>query len=224
MDRDECREIEDQAKRLIWVRKYIEARKVNLCQWVSTFHPNRLPCHTAESDAIYDRRGSYNIVCKIKFDATGETWAVRFPQGGGVGNPIADEKFEAEVATINKIRQHTDIPLPAIKAWGLSCDNRLGLGPFIISAWVDGINLTDVLASDRGSSLGRLIHENTPDTTIECLWRQIARFMLQLSQIDFDYVGSCTTTPRRPLSIKAHQILESGVEIPCKRYTAIVNC
>jgi hypothetical protein len=44
----------------------------------------------------------------------GEKWIVRFPRGGKVKNP--DKKVEIEVATINVIRQQTDIPAPEIKA------------------------------------------------------------------------------------------------------------
>lgn len=80
-------------------------------------------CQTDGPDSRSDKRGSYNIVCKIRFDQTGETWAVRFPQSGK--DPISDEKLEAEVAAINIVRKHTDIHVPETKAWGLACDMNL---------------------------------------------------------------------------------------------------
>lgn len=86
----------------------------------------------------------------------------------------------------------------------------------MMSSWIDGISLYDVLTRDEASSQGRIICNSIPNSTIERLWRQIARFMLQLSQICFDRIGSCTTTPRRPFTIKSHHIQESGVGIPCK--------
>lgn len=214
MDRNECREIEDRAARLQWVLRYTEIRQTKLCAWVSTFHPQNLTCQTEGRDSRSDKRGSYNIVCKVRFDKTGETWAVRFPQSGK--HPICDEKLEAEVAAIDIVRGQTDIPVPEIKAWGLARDNELGLGPFVLSTWVDGISLHDVLTQDEDPSRGGRMMRKIANSTIERLWRQIARFMLQLSQISFDHIGSCTSTPRRPLTIKSHHIQESGVEISCK--------
>lgn len=210
MDRNECNEIEDLVERKHWVFRYTKIRDTKLCAWVSTFHPQNLTCQIVGSD----KRGAYNIVCKVRFDGTGEAWAVRFPQGSK-NHSIWDEKFEAEVATINAVRSQTDIPIPEIKAWGLARDNELGLGPFMMSAWVDGTKLNEILKPEN-TSQERMVHENITDTTIERLWRQIARFMLQLSRINFDHIGSCTAVRRRPLTIKSHHILESGVDISCK--------
>ncbi|KAF2207364.1 hypothetical protein CERZMDRAFT_115222 [Cercospora zeae-maydis SCOH1-5] len=221
MDRNECREVEDRAARWQWVLRYTEIRKTKLCAWVSTFHPQNLTCQTDGPDSRSDKRGSYGIVCKIRFDVTGETWAVRFPQGGS--DSISDEKLEAEVAAINLVRRQTDIPIPEIKGWGLARDNELGLGPFMLSTWVDGISLYDILTQDEASCQGRMIRATVTDATIEHIWRQIARFMLQLSQISFDYIGSCTTTPRRPLTIKSYHIRESGVDIPCPVSTTFTS-
>lgn len=54
--------------------------------------------------------------------------------------------------------------MPEIKVWGLSHQNELGLGPFIISAWVDEIILGDILKRpwDGGDPPGRLIREDFP--------------------------------------------------------------
>lgn len=214
MDRNECCEIEGLAASRPWAVKFTEVRGTMLCDWVSIFHPERLKCQI-DPDIRSDKCGSYNWVCKVSFVETGEAWAVRFPRGGKVLLP--DEKVEAEIAAIEIIRQHTDIPVPDIKAYGLSCDNPLGLGPFIISDWINGISLGDILKQplDCGSSPGRLIREDYPEESMAFLWRQIARFTLQLSRINFNHIGSCTEKPHRPLTMKSHHILESGgVDIP----------
>ncbi|SMY24793.1 unnamed protein product [Zymoseptoria tritici ST99CH_1A5] len=225
MDRNECRGIEHKALHLPWVRKYMEIRETKLCDWVSTFHPERLNCHTVEPSATTDSRGAFNIVCKIKFDTTGETWAVRFPQHS-IDLSVSDEKVEAEVAAINIVREQTDIPVPEIKAWGLARDNPLGLGPFIMSAWVDGIRLSDVLIKKRGPGVSRLIDEDVSVTTLERLWRQIARFILQMSRINFDVIGSCSKSPRRPWTCKLYEIMESAVQPSwpsCKTFTSTIE-
>ncbi|THW50972.1 hypothetical protein D6D21_01689 [Aureobasidium pullulans] len=199
MDRNEICDLEDRVARWEWVVKYTEIRRTKLCKWVSNFHPGQLKCRTDGPDASFDKRGSYNIVCKVIFDKTGEVWAVRFPQlGKGL---ISDEKVMSEVAAIETVRKHTDIPMPEIIRWGLSADNDLGLGPFIISTWLDGISLGDVLALPDND---RMLRGDLSDATIEHIWRQIARFMFQLSCIDFDHIGSCSATPQRPLTIKSN--------------------
>ncbi|THZ82486.1 hypothetical protein D6C84_05769 [Aureobasidium pullulans] len=173
-----------------------------------------LECRIDGPDASFDKRGSSNIVCKVIFDKTGEVWAVRFPQlGKGL---ISDEKVMSEVAVIETVRKHTDIPMPEIIRWGSSENNDLGLGPFIISTWVDGISLRDVLALPDNDGM---LRGDLSDTIIEYVWRQIARFMFQLSCIDFDHIGSCSAIPQRPLTIKSNHILESGgVDISCTKY------
>ncbi|CAD0031304.1 unnamed protein product, partial [Aureobasidium pullulans] len=211
MDRNEICDLEDRVARWEWVVKYTEIRETKLCKWVSNFHPGQLKCRIDGPEASFDKRGSYNIVCKVIFDKTGEVWAVRFPQlGKGL---ISDEKVMSEVAAIETVRKYTDIPIPEIIRWGSSEDNDLGLGPFIISTWVDGISLGDVLALPDND---RMLRDDLSDATIEHIWRQIARFMFQLSCIDFDHIGSCSATPQRPLTIKSNHILESGgVDISC---------
>lgn len=68
---------------------------------------------------------------------------VRFPRGGKVKN--SDEKVEIEVATMNIVRLHTDIPVPEVTAWGVASDNELGIGPFIMTTFVEGASLGDIL-------------------------------------------------------------------------------
>lgn len=46
--------------------------------------------------------------------------------------------------------------------------HELGLGPFVISTWVDGISLQDILTQDEAPCQGRMMRETT-DATIEHL-------------------------------------------------------
>lgn len=215
MDECEFRDAEEWEQKLRWVHKLSKTWGTKLCSWVSSFHPEQLECHmtsTTERKRTIQSQGAYNTVSKIRFDKTGETWAVRFPV---LGKASADEKVEAEVAAIEHIRKHTDIPVPEIKKWGLSHENELGLGAFIISVWVDGISLGDALRDDP-HTISRLITKKNDLSTLRHVWRQIARFMLQLSRINFDHIGSCTATSRRPLTQRAANILQNGgVENPC---------
>ncbi|KAE8399978.1 hypothetical protein BDV37DRAFT_258992 [Aspergillus pseudonomiae] len=61
---------------------------------------------------------------------------VRFAVPGRVMN--GDEKICHEAATMQFIKDKTNIPVPSIIAWGLSDENPLGLGAFIIMEFIEG--------------------------------------------------------------------------------------
>jgi hypothetical protein len=53
-------------------------------------------------------------------------------------------RFEIGVATIQLIRQRTNISIPDIKAWGLAADNPLGVGPIISLEFIEGISVDEI--------------------------------------------------------------------------------
>lgn len=145
---------------------------------------------------------------------------VRFPIDGKVKNP--DEKVEIEVATIKVIRENTDIPVPEVKAWGLASENKLELGPFIITSFIEGVSLADFLR-DQNDQESRMLREDVDDVDIQTIYKQIAHFMLQLSRLNFPRIGSLSneshkddgtnfaaTISSRPMTWKAHEILNVG--------------
>jgi len=224
MDWDERAEIENRAASFIWMDQFMKCRGERLTSWVSTFHKDNLPCRLANDKVSDDLRGSFNWTCKVLF-TDGEQWMVRFPRGGKVKN--ADEKVEIEVATMNILYQQTDIPIPEVKAWGLAADNKLGLGPFIITSFIKGVSLGDIL-QDPESPDARLIRGDISKGDIETIYRQIAHFMLQLSKLNFSKIGSLSRESRksdgshaatihsRPMTWKAHEILNvGGVDVFC---------
>lgn len=107
---------------------------------------------------------------------------MRFPIDGKVKNP--DEKVKIEVATMRVIPENTDIPVPEVKAWGLASENTLGMGPFIITPFVEGISLDDVLR-DQNDPESRMLRDDVEDADIQTIYKQIAHFMLQLSRLNF---------------------------------------
>lgn len=75
-----------------------------------------------------------------------------------------------EVAAINLIRRDTTIPVPKIEAWGLSAQNPLGLGPFIIMKFMqDCVSLDDLLKNPTDGT--RLLTEDISDAEIEIIYR-----------------------------------------------------
>jgi len=225
MDWNKCAQVENLSTALDWFHKFQRCRGERLTSWVSSFHPSHLPCSLANGNIAEDKRGSFNWTCKVVFD-NGEAWMVRFPVDGKVKN--ADEKVEIEVATMQVIREHTDIPVPEVKAWGLASDNKLELGPFIITPFIEGVSLVDVLR-DQNDQESRMMREDVEDADIQTIYQQIAHFMLQLSKLNFPRIGSLSskshnddgtnfaaTICSRPLTWKAHEILNvGGVDVFC---------
>lgn len=218
MDWDDRVNLDNNVSFLSWIRKYDDAREKRLTDWVSTFHQDRLRCKLT-THKLNDSRGAYNLGCKVEFE-NGEKWIVRFPMVGKVVN--ADEKTEIEVATMNLIRQRTTILIPEIKAWGLAADNALGIGPFIMMDFVEGISVDKILQN----SDARIMRHDVSEKALEVIFRQMIDFSLQLQKLDFQHIGSLTskstdgedgftaTIHSRPVTKKAHDfLLEGGVDV-----------
>ncbi len=185
-----------------------------LCPWVSTFHPQKLPC-VLEEGAVFS--GAFNAGVKMVF-SDGTAWMVRFPRKGQVHDDFMDEKVAMEVAALRLIHESTTIPVPKIQGWGPAASNPLGLGPFIMMNFIDGVSLSDLIKDPDVDPPTRLMREDVGDSDIEFIYRQFANFLLQLFKLDFDYIGSLPWPEngvdchvlRSPLSFKAHSILQGG--------------
>lgn len=213
MDVDGLIEIEQFVQGGAWALKYIGAHRNNdILTWVSSFHRDRLPCQYAHECPGDEERGSYNWNCQVTF-TNGESWMIRFPRGGQVSLP--DEKVENEVAVMLLLCEHTEVPVPKVLAWGLSKDNPLGLGPFIMTQYVPGISLGSILNAPGEEH--RIMGEVDNDK-LDKIFRQVCRFQLMLARLDFPRIGGFTwnheantaNVNRRPLTWKAHEILHSG--------------
>jgi hypothetical protein len=192
----------------IWVEKVNDARVTGrLPQWISTFHPDRLSCCLGGGFL----HGGYNVCQKVIF-SDGTAWLLRLPLVGNVCDEYADEKVAMEIETLSIIRENTTIPVPDIKAWGLAVDNPLGLGPFILMDFIEGVSLNFL----RENNDTRLLKSTISDDQIEFLYKQFAHILLQLFHLDFDRIGSLPSpktgypAPVRPLTFKVHDILQTG--------------
>ncbi|PYI32353.1 hypothetical protein BP00DRAFT_445600 [Aspergillus indologenus CBS 114.80] len=198
----------------LWVDQVNETyRTGHLSRWVSTFHPRQLPC---QLDGTF-HHGAYNAGIKMVF-SDGVAWMVRFPRIGRVCDDYTDEKVAMEVTALNLIHSSTTIPVPKVHAWGPATSNPLGLGPFIIMDFIHGVSLSDLLRAPNALCPTRVMREDISDRDIEIIYRQLANFLLQLFELDFDHIGSLPSpqadarspTPLRPLTFKAHSILQNG--------------
>lgn len=98
--------------------------------------------------------GSFNFCVQVRFD-DGVEWMLRFPIPGRVMYP--EEKTRQEVATMRFIKEKTNIPIPTVVAFGMGADNPLGLGPFIITEFVNGKPLSEVLQVNPPDQSGKML-------------------------------------------------------------------
>jgi hypothetical protein len=133
--------------------------------------------------------GSFNFCFKVHFEADGEEWMLRFPIPGRV--MFAEQKLRNEVATMKFIKEKIDIPVPTVIAYGMADDNPTGLGPFLIITFAEGTPLGEMLKADSVDEQGdKILRSDIPDSTLEVVYRQIADVILQLSEHNFDRIGS----------------------------------
>jgi hypothetical protein len=132
---------------------------------------------------------AFNAGMKMAF-SDNTAWMVRFPRVGTVCDDYTDEKVAMEVTALSLIRNRTTIPVPRVQAWGPAASNLLGLGPFIMMDFINGVSLSDLLEDPNAERPTRLMREDISDSDIEVIYRQLANFLLQLFKLDFDRIGS----------------------------------
>ena len=208
MDWDERTEASHYAESLSWARKFNDVRGAGIAGWVSTFRHN-LPC-----EIVSDHCGSFNWSCKVRFE-DGTQWMVRFAVPGRVMK--GDEKVSHEVATMQFVKEQTNIPVPSIIAWGLSHENPLGLGPFIIMEFIEGEPLNTILQQHQEAGEIRILRPDISDGELAVIYRQIANILLELSAHDFPRIGSLSNASdtddcvrSRPLTLKMNEIESHG--------------
>ncbi|KAJ0414799.1 kinase-like domain-containing protein [Aspergillus carlsbadensis] len=209
MDWDERAQASHYAESLSWASRFNSSKGPPIATWVSTFRNNQ------PSEVVGDDCGSFNWSCRVKFD-DGVQWMVRFAVPGRVMD--SDEKIAHEAATMQFVKDKTNIPIPSVIAWGLSHENPLGLGAFIIMEFIEGEPLDKILR--QGSSGPEEAHsfwEDISDKQWEIIYRQIANFLLELSAHDFPQIGSLSGNAdcsrgvaSRPLTLKMNEIESHG--------------
>ena len=190
MDFNETHKSLHMAEETIWMKKILDARvDGSICRWISTFHPEKLNCYLERGFM----NGSYNLGQKIFFDDN-STWFFRLPRVSSICPEYADEKVAMEIEALLLIRENTSIPVPKIYAWGHADENPLGLGPFILMEYMDGVPLRNVLGKEKTDDPeSRLLREDVSDTDLAFVYRQMAQIMLQLFKLDFSEIGSLPT-------------------------------
>ncbi|KAF2241873.1 hypothetical protein BU26DRAFT_535226 [Trematosphaeria pertusa] len=178
-----------------WFSKFRAQRGPIIANWVSSFrsgHPSAI---------VEDHCGSFNWSCRVRFKDSVE-WLVRFAVPRRVMD--GDEKLHREVAV-----------MCLVHAWGLSKDNALGLGPFIMMEYIPGGECLGHLW--REGPKERILRSDISERDLRTVYRQIADFYLELSKLEFPNVGSLSIRDDQsihsdlgPLTLKMQEIEAHG--------------
>ncbi|EGX92905.1 Protein kinase-like domain [Cordyceps militaris CM01] len=143
------------------------------------------PCTLSREFSV----GHFNLVRKIQFD-DGVEWVVRLrmppmPEEGSVmASPESIMvEMQSELATMEFVRQNTDIPIPRVYAWDSNAQNAVGC-PFSMIEYVHGNTAEEMSQKYPGE------HEGIPAQFEEKFWQQMAKFMMQLASIRVPKIGS----------------------------------
>ncbi|KAI0096980.1 hypothetical protein GGR51DRAFT_578541 [Nemania sp. FL0031] len=158
-----------------------------LLSYASSLRGNQL-CTVSHEFSV----GSFNLVRKIQFD-DGVEWIVRLrmppmpDRGSSTASPPARKRMrldmQSELATMEFVRQNTDIPIPRVHAYDLNDQNAIGC-PFSIIEYVNGNTAEEVSRTYPGE------HEGIPAQFEEKFWRQVAKITVQLASIRLPKIGS----------------------------------
>ncbi|KAF1963642.1 phosphotransferase enzyme family protein-like protein [Byssothecium circinans] len=187
-----------------WKTRVLDAKEE-----IAAFVASRRPGRGAEVlDWI---QGSFNFCLRITYSDETPDAIIRFPGPGHT--TFRDEKIENEVQVIQFLQENTTIPVPRLISWGLTEDSPQHLGPFMISDFVEGVDLSDIL-KDPGNKKNHYLNPQVDDETLDNVFSQLADITLQLYKFNFDHIGAISkasstgswAVTRRPLTYSMNEL------------------
>lgn len=140
---------------------------------------------------VEDIEGSFNFSFRYTLDTEEPDIIIRFPKPGHIIPGMRDEKVSNEVQVMQYLSQNTTIPIPHIHSWGLTADSPQKLGPFIIMDYVEGTPLSTLLKQPTEDNAEPMVLNPAIDNALlDKVYRQIASYVLQLSQLTFKDIGA----------------------------------
>ncbi|UPK91555.1 hypothetical protein LCI18_002490 [Fusarium solani-melongenae] len=98
-------------------------------------------------------------------------------------------------------------------SWGLTAESPQQLGPFIIMDYVEGMLLSTVLKQPTESNQGDIIlNPSISNSILDKIYRQIASYLYQLSQLTFTRIGAISKdgskwlVSKRPLTYNMNEL------------------
>lgn len=163
-----------------------KTRVLSATDEIAAFVARRRPGGEAK-EVIDWFEGSFNFCLQVTFTDGGPDAIIRFPRPGHT--TFRDEKIANEVQIIKFLHEQTTIPVPRLLSWGFTEDSPQQFGPFIISDFVEGVHLSDIL-KDPTDPKKLYLNPNIDGRVLDHVFDQIADIMLQLFQFNFPCIGA----------------------------------
>ena len=187
-----------------WKKQVLDAKEE-----IATFVASRQPGRGAEVLDWF--QGSFNFCLQIMYTDGTPDAMIRFPGPGHT--TFRDEKTRNEVQVIEFLQENTTIPIPRLISWGLTEDSPQHFGPFIISDFVEGVHLSDVL-SDPADTKRLYLNPQVDKEILDNVYSQIADITLQLHKFNFDHIGAISkasstgswSVTERPLTYSMNEL------------------
>ncbi|KAL6409746.1 Protein kinase-like domain [Ilyonectria robusta] len=148
-----------------------------------------------------------------EFDDGGPDAIIRFPKPGHTATALRDEKVANEVQVIEYLSQNTTIPVPRVHSWGFTSESPQQFGPFIIMDYVEGTLMSTVLKQPMESDQEDMVLDPSIDNSmLNKIYRQIADYLVQLSQLTFTHIGAISkdgkmwSVTKRPLTYNMNEL------------------
>ncbi|KAI0408163.1 phosphotransferase family protein [Xylaria palmicola] len=181
-------------------------QKVDIYRVVASFIKKHKPGDAVELHKPI--RGGYNICYRLEYK-DGSSVAMRIPRRGVVRFP--EEKIRYEVATMKYIEANTTIPVAHIYHYGTADENPTGLGPFIIMDYIEHEMTMSEALNDPALEPDdyHILDPNISEQKLECLYRQMANVLLQLSTLAFPRIGSLVEDQDGHFSVSGRPLIQN---------------
>ncbi|KAF1911345.1 putative altered inheritance of mitochondria protein 9, mitochondrial, partial [Ampelomyces quisqualis] len=220
---DEIAEVEADDECRAWLTKVLGAKEE-----IVAFVSNRRP---GSPVGEFDRylKGSFNFCISVCFNDGGPKAIIRFPKPGHTLTARREEKVKNEVQVLEYLREKTKIPVPRVTSWGLTDESPGNLGPFIIMDYIDGTSLTTLLRQPLQSEKDDVIlRDDIDNAKLDCVYEQLAGFLIELYQLDFDAIGAIAKSPdtgqwlasERPFTYNMNEMAVSVSNYPVDTFPA----
>lgn len=176
-----------------WKEIVLDAKE-EIADFVASQRPGR------GAEVVGHLQGSFNLCLQITYSDGTPSTVVRLSGPGH--STFRDEKILNEVRVIQFLQDNTTIPVPRLISWGTTerSPKEFGkefakkFGPFMISDFVEGTHLSDIL-KDPSDKKKTYLNPNIDKDTLENVFSQLAEIMLQLYQFNFDHIGAISKSP-----------------------------
>ncbi|ORY09461.1 hypothetical protein BCR34DRAFT_625762 [Clohesyomyces aquaticus] len=110
--------------------------------------------------------------------------------------------------------ENTTIPVPRLISWGLTEDSPQHFGPFMVSDFVEGIHLSDLIVRDPADTKRLHLNPQIDRAILDNAFSRIAEIMLQLYNFNFDHIGATSrasstdswSVAKRPLTYSMNEL------------------